>query len=378
MKTEQATPDKATEAQEVTPDLLLSISRSVTDRSPFALVYTEGPSHIVRYVNPAFCLLCGQTQEELAGHPLAQVVLEGERNGCARLIDRVYLTRQTEALADQEHSATTSAEVYWSYTAWTVFDADQHSRGVMIQVTDTTQPASLRTQARAISEAITVSALRALAATEQAEAGERRKHQAMREADHRMKNQLQSICALLDLRTLANDETVPVGELIQIRSHIKALALIQNMLTQDIALEDAPSVLSVRQILQQLLPMMQGIIGIAPIQWSADESLLPVKQGVSLAVIINELATNAVKHGGKNITLTLVKSDQKMILTVCDDGPGFPPGFDPRVDANFGLELLESMSRIELGGKITFENQPEGGACVVIVFPIPAIALPAY
>ena len=376
MTTEPTIDDKASEGQEIAGDFLRKMSHPATDSSPFPLVYAEGQEHIVLYANPAFCRLSGQTQEALVGHPFSVSLVEGESNGCARLINEVHLTHKTGELADQKHSTQNAGEAYWSYTVWAVFDADERFRGVMIQVTDTTEATSRRKQASAVSEAITVSAVRSLTRTEQAQARERRKHQAMREADHRMKNQLQSICALLDIQTLTNEKTVPVGELIQIRSHIRALATIQDMLTQDITLEDAPNVLSVRQILQQLLPIMQGVTGIAPIQWSADENLLPVKQGVSLAVIINELVTNAVKHGGKNITLTLSETGQMMRLTVCDDGPGFPSNFDPRVDAHFGLELLESMSRIELGGKITFENQPDGGACVVIVFPKPAVALP--
>jgi hypothetical protein len=38
--------------------------------------------------------------------------------------------------------------------------------------------------------------------------------------------------------------------------------------------------------------------------------------------------------------------------------------------ANTGLELVESLGRWDLGGNVRYENRPEGGACVIVVFPI--------
>ncbi|MGC4043111.1 MAG: ATP-binding protein [Armatimonas sp.] len=57
-------------------------------------------------------------------------------------------------------------------------------------------------------------------------------------------------------------------------------------------------------------------------------------------------------------------------LEVCDDGPGFPAAFDPRRSSNTGLELIESLGVWDLGGEIRYENQEEGGARVVVTFPL--------
>jgi two-component sensor histidine kinase len=58
------------------------------------------------------------------------------------------------------------------------------------------------------------------------------------------------------------------------------------------------------------------------------------------------------------------------MLEVCDDGSGFPPGFDPAKSANLGLNLIEQMSRWDLRGQTKYFNH-EGGGCVHVTFPLP-------
>lgn len=58
------------------------------------------------------------------------------------------------------------------------------------------------------------------------------------------------------------------------------------------------------------------------------------------------------------------------MLTVCDDGPGFPPDFDPDSSANTGLDLVDNLSRWDLGGKACYENRPEGGAKITVFVPL--------
>ena len=119
--------------------------------------------------------------------------------------------------------------------------------------------------------------------------------------------------------------------------------------------------------------MLQAFVGKQRIRWSVDEVALPVKQGMSLAVLINELVNNAVKHGGHQVDLRLAMVETDVTLEVCDDGPGFAQAFSHATAANFGLELVESIGRLELGGETTYRNRPEGGACVRMTFPVPAM-----
>ncbi len=185
--------------------------------------------------------------------------------------------------------------------------------------------------------------------TAQIETRNRRLEQAMRETDHRVKNNLQSIAALLDIQVMSHEATVPIQELTQVRMHISTLATIHEMLIADVKEVGVAPVVSAKSTLLKLLPMMQKIVGEQRIRWRVDEVNLPVKQGLSLAMLINELISNAVKHGGRKVELHLALAEKEVTLEVCDDGPGFPQAFNPLTAANFDLELVESIGRVDLG-----------------------------
>lgn len=198
-----------------------------------------------------------------------------------------------------------------------------------------------------------------------------RLEQAMRETDHRIKNNLQSIAALLDMQIMADADTIPTREIMQMQLHIQSLASIHDMLVRDVTDPVMPNRVSARDALQKLIPLLENTVGPRRIQWSADAINLSIKQGMSLAILVNELVCNAVKHGSSEVEVRLSSSAEEVTLEALDNGPGFDVAFDPRKAANFGVELIESVSRIDLRGQTNYVNRPEGGGCVRVTFPFP-------
>ncbi len=192
----------------------------------------------------------------------------------------------------------------------------------------------------------------------------------MRETDHRVKNNLQMIGALLDMQITSHADTIPIENLVQLRTQILTLAAVHAMLVQDVEHDPTAGIIGAQELLHKLMPMLQQIVGGQPIVWSVDEVPLTGKQGSSLALLVNELVTNAVKHGGEQVELRLAVAAENVMLEVLDDGPGFAAGFNADTAANFGLDLVETLSRHDLGGQTVYENRPEGGACVRITFPL--------
>jgi signal transduction histidine kinase len=129
-----------------------------SEKSPQPMVAVEGPAHVVRYVNSAFARLAEKPADELLGRALAEAVPLRSDNNCLALLDRVFRTGKPENLAEQEQRA--SPQAYWSYEMWAVLGLDERPAGVMIQVTDVTDAAIFRRQARAMNEALVVSAVR--------------------------------------------------------------------------------------------------------------------------------------------------------------------------------------------------------------------------
>ena len=138
------------------------LCRSIAECSPMPMAAVDGAGHIVRYVNPAFCLLIGKTSEELIGNAFSGAAPAGKE--CLSLLERVHHTGRAEIHTGQEHPA--SHRFYWSYVMWPVLAADGRIVGVMIQVTETT-PFLL--QSTGMNQALIIGSVRQHELTEEAE-----------------------------------------------------------------------------------------------------------------------------------------------------------------------------------------------------------------
>jgi two-component sensor histidine kinase len=95
-----------------------------------------------------------------------------------------------------------------------------------------------------------------------------------------------------------------------------------------------------------------------------------------LALVINELVTNAVEHGleGRTGTVWLVADrsetedgDELLTVTVEDDGVGLPA--TPYVEG-LGLQIVRTLVTSELGGTIHWQARDGGGTAVQIVLSL--------
>jgi two-component system NtrC family sensor kinase len=140
----------------------LRMDRAVYEESPMPMAELEGGTQIIRYVNPAFCLLSGIAKEKLIGSNLSDVTAVGE--DFLSLLQQVYRTGQAGSHTGQEHSAFNP--LYWSYAMWPVFAEDRRTLGIVIQVTETT---SFHQNATAMNQALLLGSIRQHELTEAAE-----------------------------------------------------------------------------------------------------------------------------------------------------------------------------------------------------------------
>jgi PAS domain-containing protein len=73
------------------------------EAAPLPLAVVEGPQHVVRAVNPAFCRLIGAAPDAVIGRPVAEVVPQWA--GSQALLDRVDRTGEAVALVEQARPA---------------------------------------------------------------------------------------------------------------------------------------------------------------------------------------------------------------------------------------------------------------------------------
>jgi len=193
---------------------------------------------------------------------------------------------------------------------------------------------------------------------------------AMTETHHRVKNNLQVISALLDMQIEEGHETVKVSELIRLSQHIRGLAAIHDLLTHQTKEGGKTEYLSVRDIMDRLLPLLQGMSRGSKLKFDVENIVVPISHATALAVLANELVSNATKHGNGDIGIVFRVEGDRATFSVWDEGEGFPPDFDPQTSANTGVELVQTVSRFDLHGAVSFQNRPVGGAQVIVTFPL--------
>ena len=200
---------------------------------------------------------------------------------------------------------------------------------------------------------------------------------AMAETHHRVKNNLQMIAAMIEMQMLEHhaEQAMPMEEFAQLKTHIHTLAIVHDLLTQGVQeAEDAQRV-SARAVLEQLLPMLNQTAWNQEVRFTIEDARLTAKQSIAIALVLNELVTNALKHGSQGAEVCFRVEGEGATLEVSDDGPGFPADFDPMLAANMGLELVESLIRTDLKGFSRYENRPQGGGRVLVSFPLPPVEL---
>jgi PAS domain S-box-containing protein len=200
----------------------------------------------------------------------------------------------------------------------------------------------------------------------------RRLKRAMTETHHRVKNNLQIIAAMVDMRLMDNPETLQPEDLRRIGDHTRTLAAMHDLLTQESKEEGDAHFLSAREVLQKLVYLLQQGAGDRTFTTRFDDARLTARQSTSLALLVSELVSNAIKHGSGEVEVSFRTAGNTGVLEVRDDGPGFPSDFDVQSRANTGLELVENLSRWDLDSEVFYENREEGGARVIVKIPLKA------
>ncbi len=141
---------------------LPALCRTVADASPIAIAGVVGPTHTLRYVNLAFCLLTGKAKEELIGTAFGGVV-PGTKD-CLLLLDRVARTGLSESHTGQEDGGTLPLK--WSFAMWPLRRVDHSRLGIMVQVT---KAAKFHDDMVAMNQALLLGSVRQHELTEAAE-----------------------------------------------------------------------------------------------------------------------------------------------------------------------------------------------------------------
>ena len=199
----------------------------------------------------------------------------------------------------------------------------------------------------------------------------------IREIHHRVKNNLQTVAALLRLQARRLDEPRGKAALQEAVRRVGSIALVHETLSQTLDErvefdEIADRVLSmVLDFSASTLGNTYGGVAADPVRPRRVGSfgVLGATVATPLAMVLTELLQNAFEHGldggaGTLLEVTALRRDDRLVITVVDDGRGLPMGFDPRTAGNLGLQIVRTLVQGELGGEFDMRQRDGGGTVV--------------
>ena len=200
---------------------------------------------------------------------------------------------------------------------------------------------------------------------------EEEKDELMRELNHRVKNNLLMISSLLRLK---NDILPPEFDLSDIDRQITAIRLVHEKLhkTENI------SHIDMREYLDEILMAVFSFYPKAVRRViNIDQLFMESKKAVTVGLLVNEIATNAVKHGFSSevaqFTLEMSEDEEKgeYVLRLSDTGSAFPEDVDIGNSRSLGLQLIYSLVG-QLDGSIELQRKPV--TTFIIRFPMGSAA----
>ena len=203
------------------------------------------------------------------------------------------------------------------------------------------------------------------------------RHQVLlKEVNHRVKNSLQVVTAMLQLQANSVGDPALSGRLNEASSRVNAVGRAYERLAYNADYEN----IELAEYLREIISDLEPTVAPCKIQFEAPEEIqIAADRAILVGLIINELISNAGKHAyligaGGLIWVRLFQSNKNSILvSVGDEGAGLPPGFDPTTSKRLRARLVNALSK-QLGAELTRPISPIGTNFTLLVPLKPAAA----
>ena len=193
----------------------------------------------------------------------------------------------------------------------------------------------------------------------------------IKEIHHRVKNNLQTVSALLRLQARRIEDPSASAALDEAVRRIASIALVHETLSTS-----SQASVAFDQVLDSLIthaldlsPRMSEL----KISRNGEISSLDPRIATPLALVITELIHNALEHGlaaqGSGLNIRIDRSNKECVIEISDDGVGLPSNFDLNTSSNLGLQIVRTLTENELKGSIELSST-DTGTIAKLKFPL--------
>ncbi|HXW49372.1 MAG TPA: histidine kinase dimerization/phosphoacceptor domain -containing protein [Xanthobacteraceae bacterium] len=197
------------------------------------------------------------------------------------------------------------------------------------------------------------------------------RHQVLlKEITHRVKNSLQVVTSMLYLQANAANDTTLAEHLAEASSRVSAVGRAYERLAYDENVET----IALDPYLKDVCADAVRVSSQCRLEFTADPRIhVNADRAIPIALIANELVTNATKHASPegtpagHIEVRLTEATgSKLLLSVRDNGPGLPADFDIAKSKGLGMRVIVALTK-QLGGSITHRSGADGTEFILTI-----------
>lgn len=178
----------------------------------------------------------------------------------------------------------------------------------------------------------------------------------IREIHHRVKNNLQTVSALLRLQSRRVEDLTAKAALGEAVRRVASIAIVHETLStssaESVAFDDV-----YERIVHNAIELSNRPIKVSK---SGTFGIFDSQQATPLALVITELIHNALEHGleesGDELRVEVQQELDKCVVRIIDDGVGLPSDFDWDQSSNLGLQIVKTLTENELKGSINLSR----------------------
>ena len=195
----------------------------------------------------------------------------------------------------------------------------------------------------------------------------------IREIHHRVKNNLQTVAALLRLQARRTPHSEAQEALTESVRRVASIALVHEALAASV-----DERVDIDEVLDRVLPMMNDLARPdmrVSMRREGEVGVLPAVMATPLVMVVTELVSNALEHGfaeraSGTVVIAATRTAAVLEVEVRDDGRGLPETFSLERAPGLGLQIVRTLVDSELAGSLSIRPGEEAGTRAVLRVPL--------
>jgi PAS domain S-box-containing protein len=310
----------------------------------WGIVIADPKTRRLKTANPAFARMHGYSMRELEGKPVIDLFAPASRDGMSEYLSRA--AREGRVTYESVHLRRDGSTFPVQVDVTVTLDAAGVPSSAVINVADITDRKKMEDVIRADLQ---------------------EKRTLLKEIHHRVKNNMQVIISLLNLQSVNIDDPRLQALFAESQNRIFSMALVHEMLYGS----DNLARIDMSAYLNRLIPQLRNVYGRHAPSAVIETDLAPCELGIELAVpfglLVHEIISNSFKHafpeawtGSPRVDVRLQSLENKILLSISDNGIGLPANETASGRTNLGMTLIYLLGREQLQGEVNRDSDGSG------------------